>query len=81
MRCSCWAVFRVGRADAVFTGATGNIGRLVVDHLLTAGATEIRALTASPAKAALPAALEGVDRMYLAPLPQTVREVTLRRIA
>jgi uncharacterized protein YbjT (DUF2867 family) len=74
------------------TGATGNVGRLVVDHLLAAGATEVRALTASPAKAALPAgvevvrgylgrpdtvpaALEGVDRMYLAPLPRTVREV------
>jgi uncharacterized protein YbjT (DUF2867 family) len=74
------------------TGATGNVGRLVVGHLLTAGATEVRALTADPAKAALPAgvevakgylgrletmsaALEGVDRMYLAPLPRTVREV------
>jgi uncharacterized protein YbjT (DUF2867 family) len=74
------------------TGATGNVGRLVVDHLLAAGATQVRALTADPAKAALPAgvevvegylgrletmpaALEGVDRMYLAPLPPTVREV------
>jgi len=74
------------------TGATGNVGRLVVDHLLAAGATEVLALTANPAKAALPAgvevaegylgrletmpaALEGVDRMYLAPLPRTVREV------
>jgi uncharacterized protein YbjT (DUF2867 family) len=74
------------------TGATGNVGRLVVDHLLAAGATQVRALTANPAKAALPAgveviegylgridtmptALEGVDRMYLAPLPRTVREV------
>ena len=27
------------------------------------------------AKAALPAALEGVERLYLAPHPQTVREV------
>lgn len=68
------------------TGATGNIGRLVVDHLLAAGATDVRALTANPAKAALPpgvdvvrgfvgrpetlpAALEGIDRMYLAPPP------------
>jgi uncharacterized protein YbjT (DUF2867 family) len=74
------------------TGATGNVGRLVVDHLLAAGATEVLALTANPAKAALPAgvevvegylgrletmpaALEGVERMYLAPLPRTVREV------
>jgi uncharacterized protein YbjT (DUF2867 family) len=74
------------------TGATGNVGRLVVDHLLAAGATEVRALTANPAKAALPAgvevvkgylgrletmpaALEDVDRLYLAPLPRTVWEV------
>ena len=74
------------------TGATGNVGRLVVDHLLAAGETQVRALTANPARAALPAgvevvdgylgrletmptALKGVDRMYLAPLPQTVRQV------
>jgi uncharacterized protein YbjT (DUF2867 family) len=73
------------------TGATGNVGRLVVDHLLAAGA-HIRALTNNPKKAALPvgvevvegylgrvetlpAALAGVERMYLAPLPRTVREV------
>ncbi|GAA1292694.1 NmrA family NAD(P)-binding protein [Pseudonocardia aurantiaca] len=74
------------------TGATGNIGRLVVDHLLRAGATDVRALTTNPEKAklppevevvegylgrveTLPAALEGVERMYLAPLESTVREV------
>jgi uncharacterized protein YbjT (DUF2867 family) len=74
------------------TGATGNVGRLVVDHLLDAGARHIRALTNNSKKAALPAeievvegylgrldtlpaALAGVERMYLAPLPQTVREV------
>jgi len=34
------------------TGATGNVGRLVVDELLALGATEVRALTANPAKAA-----------------------------
>ncbi len=73
------------------TGATGNVGRLVVDHLLAAGA-QVRALTNNPKKAALPAevevvegylgrvetlpaALAGVERMYLAPLPGTVREV------
>jgi uncharacterized protein YbjT (DUF2867 family) len=73
------------------TGATGSVGRLVVDHLLDSGA-EIRALTNNPSKAALPpgvevvkgylgrlstlpAALEGVERLYLAPLPPTVREV------
>jgi len=76
------------------TGATGNIGRLVVDELLAAGATQVRALTNYPEKAALPpevevvrgylgrvetlpAAFEGVEKMYLAPLEETVREVTV----
>ncbi|QYN37520.1 NAD(P)H-binding protein [Pseudonocardia sp. DSM 110487] len=75
------------------TGATGNIGRLVVDELLAAGATDIRALTNNPEKAALPPEVEvvrgylgrvetlhgvfdGVEKMYLAPLEATVREVT-----
>ncbi|QIS02373.1 NAD(P)H-binding protein [Nocardia brasiliensis] len=74
------------------TGATGNIGRKVVDHLVAAGAPNVRALTNNPARAALPAgvevvegylgrvsslpaAFEGVDRMYLAPLLDTVDEV------
>ncbi|MFJ2667768.1 SDR family oxidoreductase [Nocardia fluminea] len=74
------------------TGATGNIGRMVVDQLIARGASDIRALTVNPAKAALPAgvqvargylgrpaglaaAFEGVDRMYLAPAPDTVTEV------
>jgi uncharacterized protein YbjT (DUF2867 family) len=74
------------------TGATGNIGRLVVDELLAAGAMNVRAMTNKPEKAALPpevevvrgylghvetlpAALEGVEKMYLAPLESTVREV------
>ena len=73
------------------TGATGNIGRMVVDELLALGATDVRALTVNPAKAALPPpvevvrgylgrpetlprAFEGVDRMYLAPLVETVFE-------
>lgn len=73
------------------TGATGNVGRLVVDHLVAAGA-KVRALTIDPRKAALPpevevvegylgrietlpAALEGVELLYLAPLPRTVRDV------
>ena len=75
------------------TGATGNIGRLVVDELLAAGATRVRALTNNPRKAALPPQVEvvrgylgrvdtlegvfdGVEKMYLAPLEETVREVT-----
>ncbi|MEV4709207.1 NAD(P)H-binding protein [Actinoplanes sp. NPDC049316] len=74
------------------TGATGSVGRLVVDELLALGATDVRALTVDPGKAALPAgveavrgfigrpgtlapALEGVDRMYLAPLIETSVEV------
>lgn len=73
------------------TGATGNVGRLVVDELVAAGA-QVRTLTIDPRKAALPAevevvegylgrietlpaALEGVETLYLAPLPRTVREV------
>jgi uncharacterized protein YbjT (DUF2867 family) len=43
------------------TGATGSVGRLVVDHLLAAGATDLRALTNNPAKAALPAEVEVVE--------------------
>jgi uncharacterized protein YbjT (DUF2867 family) len=71
------------------TGATGNIGRRIVDHLIDLGANDIRALTKNPAKAklpdavtavtgylgdpeSLPAAFEGVERMYLAPLPATL---------
>ncbi|MFI6828535.1 SDR family oxidoreductase [Kribbella sp. NPDC050241] len=70
------------------TGATGSVGRLLVDELLTAGAP-VRALTNHPARAALPdgveiahgylgkpatlpAALAGVDSVYLAPLPAYV---------
>ncbi|WP_166346061.1 SDR family oxidoreductase [Phytoactinopolyspora limicola] len=40
------------------TGATGSVGRMVVDHLLAAGADDVRALTANPAKAALPTGVE-----------------------
>ncbi|MFC6010860.1 NAD(P)H-binding protein [Nocardia lasii] len=74
------------------TGATGNIGRMVVDQLIAGGAQDIRALTIDPAKAALPegvqvvrghlgrpkdlrAAFADVDRMYLAPAPDTVVDV------
>ncbi len=74
------------------TGATGNIGRMVVDHLLARGADDVRALTTNPAKAnlpdgveiakgylrkpeTLPAAFAGVDRVYLAPVLETVTDV------
>jgi len=74
------------------TGATGGVGRLVVDELLALGATDVRALTVNPTRAglpdgveavkgflgrpaSLPAALAGVDRMYLAPLVETNAEV------
>ena len=74
------------------TGATGGVGRLVVDELLALGATDVRALTVNPARAGLPAraeavrgylgrpetlpaALTGVDRMYLAPLVETNEHV------
>lgn len=49
------------------TGATGNIGRKVVDHLLARGAQDVRALTAKPDKAALPPEVE-VHRGYLGDL-------------
>lgn len=42
------------------TGATGNIGRKVVDHLLARGARDVRALTVDPGKAALPSGVEVV---------------------
>lgn len=78
------------------TGATGNIGRRIVDHLIDLGVNDIRALTTNPAKAklpagvkpitgylgdpaSLPAALDGVERMYLSPLPRTL-ETTLEAI-
>ncbi|WP_286013117.1 NAD(P)H-binding protein [Nocardia sp. CDC159] len=74
------------------TGATGNIGRKVVERLLAMGCSDLRALTNDPGRAALPAgvevvegylgrvetlpaALEGVERMYLAPVPETVGRV------
>ncbi|WNM31349.1 NAD(P)H-binding protein [Streptomyces sp. Li-HN-5-11] len=73
------------------TGATGNVGRRVVDLLLRAG-EPVRALTRDPAAAGLPSAVavvqgdltkpetltpavEGVERIYLFPVPDTVSEV------
>jgi uncharacterized protein YbjT (DUF2867 family) len=42
------------------TGATGNIGRRIVDHLMDLGANDIRALTKNPAKADLPDGVQPV---------------------
>jgi uncharacterized protein YbjT (DUF2867 family) len=73
------------------TGATGNVGRLVVDQLLESG-VEVRALTNNPSKANLPAGVEvaegfigrpdsvkdaliGVERLYLAPHPKTAQAI------
>ncbi|GAA2646751.1 NAD(P)H-binding protein [Streptomyces lunalinharesii] len=73
------------------TGASGSVGRVVVEGLLAAG-VQVRALTRDPDRADLPAgaqvvagdltqpgglnaALAGVDRMYLFPVPTAVREV------
>jgi uncharacterized protein YbjT (DUF2867 family) len=52
----------MGRAEServLVTGATGRVGRMVVDHLLDVG-VPVRALTREPATAALPAAVEVV---------------------
>jgi uncharacterized protein YbjT (DUF2867 family) len=73
------------------TGATGNIGRHVVDRLMQAG-VRVRALTRNPEAANLPdgveiiqgdlecpetlgPAFENVERMYLFPVPATATEV------
>ena len=55
------------RQDVVLvTGATGRVGRLVVDELLRAGAT-VRALTRRPENAALPAGVEIVAGDFTVP--------------
>ena len=91
-----WGRRSVKIMTILVTGATGNIGRRIVDHLIDLGANNIRALTTNPAKAklpdgvtvltghlgkpeSLPAALKGVDRMYLAPLPDTL-DITLELV-
>ncbi|GAA5037509.1 uncharacterized protein YbjT (DUF2867 family) [Thermocatellispora tengchongensis] len=75
----------------LITGATGNVGRLVVDGLIREGVA-VRALTRTPERAGLPEeaevvrgdladpaslrdAVRGVERMYLFPHPATAREV------
>ncbi|QEU96262.1 NAD(P)H-binding protein [Streptomyces kanamyceticus] len=78
----------------LITGATGSVGRYVVDLLVTAGAP-VRALTRTPDAAGLPPgtevfegdllrpdslvpALAGVERLYLFPEPATAHEVVDR---
>jgi uncharacterized protein YbjT (DUF2867 family) len=56
----------VARDVVLVTGATGRIGRLVVDELLRAGAS-VRALTRRPARAALPARVEVVAGDFAVP--------------
>ncbi|MFI5807671.1 NAD(P)H-binding protein [Streptomyces sp. NPDC051561] len=73
------------------TGATGNVGRNVVEQLVAKGFA-VRALTRDPARAALPEgvevvrgdltdpaslepALEGIDRLHLFPVNETASEV------
>jgi uncharacterized protein YbjT (DUF2867 family) len=77
--------------NILLTGATGKVGRHVARSLAASG-HHVRALTRTPATAALPAgvevvegdleqphtlpaALEGIDRMYLFPVPETAHEV------
>ncbi|WP_326550639.1 NAD(P)H-binding protein [Micromonospora sp. NBC_01813] len=76
------------------TGATGNVGRIVVTQLVEAG-DQVRAMTRTPRSARFPAgvdvvpgdlddpstlaaALHGVDRMYLFPVAATAPEVVRR---
>lgn len=76
----------------VVTGATGSVGRHVVDQLLAAN-RNVRAVTRNPATAKLPAGVDvvgadlaepasltpvfaGADRLYLFPYPETAIEVT-----
>jgi uncharacterized protein YbjT (DUF2867 family) len=73
------------------TGATGHVGRIVVEQLVAAG-VRVRAMTRRPEQAHFPEAVEtvagdltdpaalvpvlaGVDRMYLFPVARTAREV------
>lgn len=51
---------RLSGMRVLVTGATGNIGRMVVDHLLAAGAPDVRALTVDPLRAALPTRVDVV---------------------
>jgi len=53
-------------APVLVTGATGRVGRVLIDHLLSAD-VPVRALTRQPAAAGLPAAVEVVSGDLTAP--------------
>ena len=78
------------------TGATGNVGRLVVRRLLDRGVA-VRAMTRDPERAGLPegaeavrgdltepeslaGALRGAERLYLFPVAETAAEVVARAV-
>ncbi len=80
-----------GAMRILLTGATGNVGRIVAERLVRAGA-DVRAVTRYPRRArldgpvetvqgdlhdppSLRSALEGVERMYLFPVAATAKEV------
>jgi len=52
------------------TGATGNIGRRIVDHLIDLAANSIRAPATKPARAKLPDRVTALTGLYGAPLPE-----------
>ena len=77
--------------QVLVTGATGHVGRLVVEQLVAAG-VPVRAMTRRPQQAQFPEAVrrpspvtspmrprsrltDGVDRMYLFPVARTARAV------
>jgi uncharacterized protein YbjT (DUF2867 family) len=59
-------MMRSHRDVILVTGATGRVGRLVVDELLRAGAP-VRALTRQPAQAALPTGVDIVAGDFTVP--------------
>src|SRR4030081_518241 len=59
-------VTRARTGAVLVTGATGRVGRLVVDELLRAGVA-VRALTRRPEQAALPAGAEVVAGDFTVP--------------
>ncbi|SDM63635.1 SDR family oxidoreductase [Allokutzneria albata] len=76
------------------TGATGNVGRIVVEQLVRQGIS-VRALTRDPAAAQFPEGVEvvrgdladpasvpldGVERVYLFPVPATAEAVVARAV-